>query len=87
MNDELDFDLLGLQWELQSYLHDHDLVWFVDYNRIEVDIGNAELKIELRCDWNQVEKVFTKWGKANGFKQVFYSKEKGAVYMRRRVSK
>jgi hypothetical protein len=84
--DELDFDLLGLQYELQEYLNENDCIWFVDYSCIECDIGNAEFKVELLCSWGKVKDLLTRWGKTHGFKRIFYSEDKGVAYLRRRSS-
>ena len=80
----LDTDLLGLQHELLGFLAEHDIVWFEDFTRVEADLGNGELKIYLTCPYQRVAGPVRTFAEANGFPRVFYSPEKGAVYLRRR---
>lgn len=80
----LDTDLLGLQHELLGFLADHGIVWFEDFTRIEADLGNGELKIYLTCPYHRVARAVKIFAEANGFPRVFYSDEKGSVYLRRR---
>jgi hypothetical protein len=80
----LDTDLLGLQHELLAYLAEHGIVWFEDFTRVEADLGNGELKVYLSCGYEMVERILARFAAANGFPRVFYSAEKGAVYLRRR---
>lgn len=80
----LDTDLLGLQHELLAHLADAGIVWFEDFTRIEADLGNAELKIYLTCSYERVETAVRVFAEQNGFPKVFYSAEKGSVYLRRR---
>jgi hypothetical protein len=80
----LDTDLLGLQHELLGYLADHGFVWFEDFTRIEADLGNGELKIYLICSFQRIQRTVSQFAALHGFPRVFYSPEKGAVYLRRR---
>lgn len=80
----LDTDLLGLQHELLAHLADHGIVWFEDFSRVEADLGNGELKIYLTCPYERVHGIVRAFAEANGFPRVFYSAEKGSVYLRRR---
>ena len=80
----LDTDLLGLQHELLGFLADHGIVWFEDFSRIEADLGNGELKIYLSCPYQRVARAVKSFAEENGFPRLFYSAEKGAVYLRRR---
>ena len=80
----LDTDLLGLQHELLSFLADNGIVWFEDFSRVEADLGNGELKIYLSCPYEKVQRAVREFAEQNGFPRVFYSPEKGSVYLRRR---
>jgi len=83
----LDTELLELQHSLRSFLEEHDVVWFQDYERIEVDLSNAELKIDLIGGPEALKLPLREFAKRHGFKKIFYSREKGAIYLRRRASK
>jgi hypothetical protein len=80
----LDTELLELQHELLAHLADHGIVWFEDFARVEADLGNAELKIYLNCPFEKVQGCVEEFAEQNGFPRVFYSDDKGAVYLRRR---
>jgi hypothetical protein len=80
----LDTDLLGLQHELLAHLADRGIVWFEDFSRIEADLGNAELKIYLSCPFERVRLAVHEFAERHNFPKVFYSAEKGSVYLRRR---
>lgn len=81
-----DTDLLGLQYELMDFLSERGFVWFEHYSSIEVDISNAEMKVYLKCKWDEIKTHFGEFGRANGFVSVNYYKDRGAVYMKRRES-
>ncbi len=51
-----DVELLGLQHELLGHLQENGIIWFEDFDRIEADLGNGELKVYLTCEWERVEK-------------------------------
>jgi len=80
----LDTDLLGLQHELLAHLADNGIVWFEDFARVEADLGNGELKIYLTCPYARVQECVEEFALENGFPSVFYSEDKGSVYLRRR---
>jgi len=80
----LDTDLLGLQHELLGFLSERGIVWFEDFSRVEADLGNGELKVYLSCSYSKVARAMNEFASENGFPRVFYSDEKGAVYLRRR---
>lgn len=80
----LDTDLLGLQHELLAWLSDHGIVWFEDFSRVEADLGNGELKVYLQCPYRRVRHAVERFAQQHGFPRVFYSEDKGAVYLRRR---
>src|SRR5262249_21699715 len=78
----LDTDLLGLQHELLAHLADSGIVWFEDFTRVEADLGNGELKIYLTCSYERVEQAVLCFAREHGFPRVFYSPDKGSVYLR-----
>jgi hypothetical protein len=80
----LDVDLLGLQHELLGWLSENGIVWFEDFERVEADLGNGELKVYLICDFAHVADAIRTFAERNNFPRIFYSPEKGAVTLRRR---
>jgi hypothetical protein len=81
---QLDTDLLGLQHELLGFLSERGIVWFEDFSRVEADLGNGELKIYLTCPFRRVQGAVKEFAELHGFPRVFYSPDKGSVYLRRR---
>ncbi len=85
-SDQFDTSLLGLKYVLIDFLGDHDIRWFEDFDDVDVDISNGELKVYLRCDWAKVAEAIQAFASQNNFPRVFFSPEKGAVTLRRKAS-
>ncbi len=80
-----DSELLGLRFELVNWLGDHGFQWFDAFQEVEADLGNRELKVNLSCPYEgKIVDVIGRFARENGFAKVFFSDEKGAVYLRRR---
>ena len=84
-DDQFDTALLGLKYDLIDFLGQHDILWFEDFDDVDVDISNGELKVYLRCDWAKVADAIQAFASQNNFPRVTFSPEKGAVTLKRKA--
>lgn len=81
-----DTDLLGLKFELISYLGEHDINWFVDFTDVEADLSNREIKLTVMGIISYKDQViYLHWGMKNGFVTQFL--DDGSVRFKRETSR